>query len=74
MTGVPITSVEQLLELPEKAVLVGRDNIAWGRGKGYMQLWRALDGGGYGSSSGDLVEITQRFYRNESPLTLVFWP
>ena len=73
-TNRPITDPEQLQDLPVGTVAIGSHGTAWVRGATAMRLWRAPDGGGYGSSYEELNEVHERMFRHEGPLTVVWLP
>lgn len=69
-----VHTVDQLLNLPEGSLLVGRDGKSWWRSSHRTIPWEGTTGGGYGQSDGNLTEITTRFFQNERPLMVVWRP
>lgn len=69
-----ITNWEQLLHLPQGSIVVGRHGHGFVRKASRTTPWESATGWSYGSSNGDLTEISQRMIHHESPLTVVWQP
>ena len=69
-----VREVEFLMALPAGSVLLSCKGTAWVRLVRQTHPWGSVDSGGFGSSTGDVREITERFVKHEAPFRLVWVP
>ena len=69
-----IDDVGQLMVLPAGSLLLSHTGVGWVRTPHRMTPWQSVDSGGFGSSVGDLREITERLVKFQAPFRLVWVP